>query len=162
MCRIPFWKGYLRGCEIATKRSRWMPARFHTIRGFVTCRKKPCTWSFSQLWHKTNFDLNQWPGSCTFTKWSFKVFWQTNSTLLYRSKMRPTWQTVMPATGVPVKMEGEETKRKRMVKMLLLRPRCSRSRLLGFHVWWFGWKFVLWWQCLNFQAEHEKTVWLAL
>ena len=43
----------------------------------------------------------------------------------------------MPATGVPVKMEGEERKRKRMVKMLLLKPRCSSSRLLGFHVWWF-------------------------
>ena len=46
----------------------------------------------------------------------------------------------MPAMGVPVKMDGEEMKRKRMVKMLLLSPRWSRSRLLGFQVWWFFWK----------------------
>ena len=51
-------------------------------------------------------------------------------------EMAPTWQTVMPAMGVPVKMEGAEKKRKRMVRMLLLSPRCSRSRLLGFHVCW--------------------------
>ena len=50
--------------------------------------------------------------------------------------LAPTWQTVMPAMGVPVKMEGAEKKRKRMVRMLLLSPRCSRSRLLGFHVCW--------------------------
>ena len=40
----------------------------------------------------------------------------------------------MPTTGDPVKMEGDEMKRKRMVKMLLLRPRCSSRRLLGFQV----------------------------
>ena len=50
--------------------------------------------------------------------------------------------------GVPVKMDGEEMKRKRMVKMLLLSPRWSRSRLLGFHVWCLfffgrGWTIIL-------------------
>ena len=51
---------------------------------------------------------------------------------MYLLTLAPTWQTVMPAMGVPVKMEGEERKRKRMVRMLLLSPRCSRRRLLGF------------------------------
>ena len=50
--------------------------------------------------------------------------------------LAPTWQTVMPAMGVPVKMEGAEKKRKRMVRMLLLSPRWRRRRLLGFHVCW--------------------------
>jgi hypothetical protein len=41
----------------------------------------------------------------------------------------------MPATGVPRKMVGAERKRKRRVRTLLLRPRWTSSRLLGFQVW---------------------------
>ena len=46
-----------------------------------------------------------------------------------------TWHMVVPATGVAIKMVGEEKKRKRRVRKLLLRPRWTRSKLLGFQVW---------------------------
>ena len=55
-------------------------------------------------------------------------------------------------------MEGEEMKRKRMVKMLLLRPRCSSRRLLGFQVCGKQWFKQIWDLDLFCENEGEDDV----
>ena len=54
---------------------------------------------------------------------------------LMRWTMKPvSWHRVTPATALPVRMAGEERKRKVRLRTELERPRWTKSRLPGFQV----------------------------